>query len=575
MRRGVGTWTVFGACAACGVALLAWLTAALLQLERAEAAARAHAAHEVALGSALWQMDGWLLPILAEEAQRPVADYVAFPRVEEAYSNLLGKLSPGEVVTPSPLLSFRSEWFLLHFQVDAQGRVTSPQVPVGNELDVAQTQAEAQPVEDKRALLERVRPLVSPAKLFGLCSTGVANLPEAQIKDVQQLEGDGVSVNYNLRAQATTPARQKVKWLSQELAPQAPPAGPHAGSLVPMWVHDAALGDCLLFVRHVSVQGQRVFQGVLADWTKLSATLLAKIADTSLRGCARLVRVDQPDHSRLAHMLTVVPARLEATAPPVELPRWTPGRTLLVIAWGALVVTALTVALTLRAALQFGARRARFASAVTHELRTPLTTFRMYAEMLAKGMVPDKTRQQEYLTTLQAESDRLARLVENVLGYARIEDGRFRARIERVTLGDLLARVQPVLQRRAGEAGFVLQVEVEGHDVACDTDIDAVGQILFNLVDNACKYGRPPLVLHARADAGGARLALRDHGPGVPAALRARVFLPFDRGARQTGDNEVPGVGLGLALARELARDLGGDVTLEDAAPGARFTLSL
>ena len=147
------------------------------------------------------------------------------------------------------------------------------------------------------------------------------------------------------------------------------------------------------------------------------------------------------------------------------MPRWTPGRTLLAIAWAALLGTALTVALTLRSALTFGDRRARFASAVTHELRTPLTTFRMYSEMLAKGMVTDPARQQQYLATLHSESDRLARLVENVLGYARIEDGRFTARIERVTLGDLIARVRPVLERRAADAEFQLDIQLEGSDV--------------------------------------------------------------------------------------------------------------
>jgi signal transduction histidine kinase len=342
-----------------------------------------------------------------------------------------------------------------------------------------------------------------------------------------------------------------------------------------MWLDDPGHGERLIFVRRVASGGRQVFQGMLADWARLSASLLAAITDPGIAGSARLRRVDEPGAGMTARMLTVVPAALEAAPPPVALPRWTPGRTLLLVAWLALLATAALVAVTLRAALAFGDRRARFASAVTHELRTPLTTFRMYSEMLAKGMVTDPERQQRYLTTLQSESDRLARLVENVLGYARIEDGRFTARVERLTLGELVERVQPLLLQRAADAGAVLEVTAADAATPLAVDSDAVGQILFNLVDNACKYGRPPFWVTAELREGRARLAVRDHGPGIPSRCHARIFEAFDRGARQPGDNEIPGVGLGLALARGLARDLGGDLVLETGSDGATFVLSL
>ena len=89
---------------------------------------------------------------------------------------------------------------------------------------------------------------------------------------------------------------------------------------------------------------------------------------------------------------------------------------------------AATAVSALRASIAFGERRSRFASAVTHELRTPLTTFRMYSEMLADDMVPDEGQRRVYLATLKEESGRLATLVENVLTYARLEEGRFARR---------------------------------------------------------------------------------------------------------------------------------------------------
>ena len=110
------------------------------------------------------------------------------------------------------------------------------------------------------------------------------------------------------------------------------------------------------------------------------------------------------------------------------------------MAWGAVLLAALAAGLTLRSVIDFGARRSRFASAVTHELRTPLTTFRMYSEMLAEGMVSDPARQIEYHRTLRDESARLAGLVENVLAYAQVEEGRAARRLGTLTLAGLVER---------------------------------------------------------------------------------------------------------------------------------------
>jgi len=183
-----------------------------------------------------------------------------------------------------------------------------------------------------------------------------------------------------------------------------------------------------------------------------------------------------------------------------------------------------------------------------------------------------------YLQTLKEESTRLSTLVENVLAYARLEEGRGAARRERVALADLIARHQPLLERRARDGGLAFSVAGEVPAAELETDVDAVGQVLFNVVDNATKYARgstpATLELSVRVEPTRVVLRVRDHGPGIDPATARRIFAPFDRGARN-GD-PAPGVGLGLALARGIAADLRGALTLGNAeGPGAAFELAL
>jgi K+-sensing histidine kinase KdpD len=197
-------------------------------------------------------------------------------------------------------------------------------------------------------------------------------------------------------------------------------------------------------------------------------------------------------------------------------------------------------------------------------------------------MVTDPEKRQQYLATLCSEANRLSHLVENVLAYARLERGSARSRVERVTLGDLLARVKPRLAQRAEQAGFQL---VEDADLrACSStvrlDVAAVDQILFNLVDNACKYAGPNTaekIIHLEALVNGkfTMLRVRDHGQGVSAEGARRLFQPFSKSAHEAA-HTAPGVGLGLALCRRLSRSMGGDLQCDRSRPGgACFVLKL
>jgi signal transduction histidine kinase len=338
-------------------------------------------------------------------------------------------------------------------------------------------------------------------------------------------------------------------------------------------------GELFLF-REALLEGARRSQGVWLDWPQLEKRLLSAIAD--LLPAARLIAAPSSSRGLDATSLASLPARLVPGA--LELPAaalWSPLRRALAIAWGCFLLASLAVGLVLHRAITLSERRGAFVSAVTHELRTPLTTFRLYTEMLADDMVPDAAARQKYLRTLCDESTRLTHLVENVLAYSRIERGRAAARVEEVTLAALMARIEPRLRQRAAEAALELDVVLprEAAEVVFKTDAMGVEQILFNLVDNACKYAGPgstPRMVRVVAEAPGSRVVfrVRDHGPGFTKQQMKRLFQPFEKSAADAA-HSAPGVGLGLALCRRLAREMGGDLCLEAAGPGACFVLTL
>jgi signal transduction histidine kinase len=253
----------------------------------------------------------------------------------------------------------------------------------------------------------------------------------------------------------------------------------------------------------------------------------------------------------------------------------------LIIAWTCLLSAAGAVAVLLLGVVTLSERRGAFVSAVTHELRTPLTTFRMYAEMLTEGMVPDAERRQSYLETLRVEADRLAHLVENVLAYARLERGRPGRARQSVTVEALMGQVQSRLADRATQAQMklVIRVDEATRAIALRTDPAAVEQVLFNLVDNACKYAgtADDRQIHVDVEpaAKGVRFAVRDHGPGISSREAKSLFRPFSKSVQQAA-NSAPGVGLGLALCRRLAASLGGRLELQTPREGgAAFVLTL
>ena len=599
MNRPAFIWSVFGFALAALLAAMAAVTVTAVRLDRAQTEAQRQAGVEERVRLALWRIDSAVAPLLLQESSRPYFTYTAFFPAERAYDKMFRPVSGKEALLPSPLLTQTSSNVLLHFQYSPEGALTSPQVPVRRDLALMHTDAEQMEIAAKR--LAELRGLVSPSSLAAACVTTLAQpvpvTPTTLVPQVAQVPQQADPIRANQQQQVLlNRAEQQAR--AQNYAPaqmgnqlDANPLfrGDVAeGTVKPIW-----FGDALVLARRVSVEGREYVQGCWLDWPRLKSWLLASVSDLLPTANLEPVR-DAAANDPQAHMLTSLPLRLapgsasQLSTLNSQLPGASPMRIVLGVSWLCLLLAAVAVGVLLHGAVSLSERRGAFVSAVTHELRTPLTTFKMYSEMLAEGMVQDEDRKRHYLNTLCSEANRLGHLVENVLAYARLERGSARSRVESLSLAQLIDRVKPRLAQRAEQAEMRLQVD--GSEQALQSvvhiDVAAVEQILFNLVDNACKYAAPAAasaagsgdkIIHLEAFPEGkfAMLRVRDHGQGISDEGARRLFKPFSKSAHEAA-HTAPGVGLGLALCRRLSRSMGGDLRLDRLVKnGACFVLSL
>lgn len=381
--------------------------------------------------------------------------------------------------------------------------------------------------------------------------------------------------------QAAQQELSKSRGLGNYIVPASDGAAPVVENVSrPLWVE----GE-LLLARRVERDGRTYVQGSWLDWPRLKADLLAETAD--LLPQADLVPIVSPASSNPTRRLAGLPVELVVADAAATLPEFAgvdaPLQWALGFGWLALLAALAAVAGLLWGVLALSERRAAFVSSVTHELRTPLTTFRMYAEMLARDMVPSPERRREYLDTLKTEAERLTHLVENVLSYARLERGRRPQPTERTAPAELVERIAPRLAERAAAADMQLQCTVDEDAAAASlvTDVGVVEQILFNLVDNAAKYAARAadrrILLDVTREGPCIAFRIADHGPGFANPAAAARSAPFSKSAQEAADT-APGVGLGLALCRRLAKELGGRIEIAPpsaASPGAAVVLAL
>ncbi len=237
-----------------------------------------------------------------------------------------------------------------------------------------------------------------------------------------------------------------------------------------------------------------------------------------------------------------------------------------------------------------GAARARelaqlksdFVSTVSHELKTPLTSIRMFAEMLQQGVAQgDAEKMHRYHGVIVQESQRLGLLIANLLDYAQIERGTRRYTPSSVELAQLgrhaVSTFEALASPQAGRNPIHIDVSPAAMTTAVDVDRDVVVGAVLNLLANAAKYGgaEKPIEVAIDSDATSASIAVRDHGPGIPASEQARIFKEFYRTPEAYRSN-VEGTGLGLALVKRHIEALGGTVEVaSDVGKGATFTIRL
>ena len=346
----------------------------------------------------------------------------------------------------------------------------------------------------------------------------------------------------------------------------------------PIW-----LGEELFLLRQVTwsrstsgeaPSGREVsVQGAWLDVAALRESLLRETAD--LLPTAKLARVEGSQAARDPLSLVSFPFQLQRNEAAVT-PATTTLNGPLRVGWAAVLLALLTTSLLVHGVMRLSERRASFVSAVTHELRTPLTTFRLYSDMLESGAVKPAKRG-DYLRVLSREADRLSHLVENVLSFSQVERGSARSVVRETSVTELLEPLRERLAARLASAGMNLEMTTVG-DLKVRVDAAAVEHILFNLIDNAAKYAaasEPPTVeIRVLTQGRYLEITVSDHGPGIPRTERRRIFRAFHKSAREAAESR-PGVGLGLALSRRLAKALGGGLECIDSPQGACFVLRL
>lgn len=218
--------------------------------------------------------------------------------------------------------------------------------------------------------------------------------------------------------------------------------------------------------------------------------------------------------------------------------------------------------------------KSHFVASVSHELRAPVGSIRLMADALDGGKVSPETAA-GFHRLISREGNRLSNLIENVLDFARIEQGRKHWRFEPVDLPALVAGTVEVMKPVASEKRVALEVFHEAFDLEPVLDAAALQQALINLLDNAIKFSPPGGKIDVRlsADEHHCRLAVRDHGPGVPATERTKIFQRFYRPGNELR-RETQGTGIGLSLVKAIAEAHGGRVDL-DSRPGHGSTFTL
>ncbi len=584
-------WSIFTVCAVVVFITLAWISTMLLQLDEAELLARQHNALEENVRLALWRMDSILSPLVAQENASPYFFYSSFYPIQRAYTRMFAEVKRGEILMPSPLLTQPVPEILLHFQFSPWGKLSSPQVPRGNMRDLAEASyLKGDQIEKAAFQLGELQKKIVYRDILGKLPPMKEEENSSPVVLEQNLnsfnQSQSPSQSQSTKSAASWEARNKRYGREAEQNIQSKSIQNRRYDPIffsdnvkeemffPLWV-----GEDLFLVRRVSLNGESYLQGSWLNWKYIRKSLLEDAKEILPE--ANLV-MSNSSQERKKNMLATLPITLvpgEILSEPIEFS--SPVHFSVLAAWICVIFAIIAVIILLIGVVSLSERRASFVSAVSHELRTPLTTLQMYTEMLSEGMVSSEEKRLRYIQTLREEANRLGHLVENVLTYARLDGQRAKRQIESVSCQEFLNRCEPSLAQHAKRSGMEWIVEVDEKTLSqqIDTDTSMVGQILLNLVDNACKYGKGEsdyrLIFQMKAQSKNLFISICDHGPGISPKQARRLFKPFKKSAIEAA-HSAPGIGLGLTLSRRLAQYLGGNLRLDtQLTQGTCFVLTI
>jgi signal transduction histidine kinase len=272
--------------------------------------------------------------------------------------------------------------------------------------------------------------------------------------------------------------------------------------------------------------------------------------------------------------------------------------------FGLLVAVSAAVALvglgSLRSAFHWqrllNEQKSNFVSSVSHELRAPIASMRLLAESLERGKIPDAGKQKEYFAFIVQECRRLSALVENVLDFSRIEQGRKQYELEPTDVRALMEQTVRLMEPYAAEKGVLLKLEtpnieegprhpMSGRTSNLELNVDgkAIQQALVNLIDNAIKHSAKGQTVVVGLESGSTidgqpstiNLFVEDAGPGIPADEHEKIFERFYRRGSELR-RETQGVGIGLSIVKHIVEAHGGRVVVRSApGAGSRFTIEI
>ena len=251
------------------------------------------------------------------------------------------------------------------------------------------------------------------------------------------------------------------------------------------------------------------------------------------------------------------------------------------LAVGAIASGSLLIAADTRRQLLLAQKKTDFVSNVSHEFKTPLTSIRMFAELLDERRVSDPAKTADYLRIIRLEAERLTRLINNVLDFARLERNQKHYTRRLIDLQPEIGRLWQAQAEHLNPQGFQTLSAISPGPWWALVDPDAIVQVVVNLLSNAEKYSleKKEIEFHASVEELGdnrtIRISILDRGAGVPFGEEKKIFESFYR-AHDSLSSGIPGSGLGLTLAVRIARDHGGDIRCERRPGGGSiFTLAL